>query len=315
MNNYTRGDYTADDYYYVKQMNLLIHQWDLPSVNVLGAIDDGEGHWATGYMQDNWHPTTNGHKEFLYAMPPSLFDAIAAGKPQPVRDLSKSMTLEKKNVISFTGEGTVHPFTISVRVKGSDEGQLFSFMWYSTQMSVSVNAEGKVVFGTSTADMLTSSQSINDGQWHLVTLTFYNAQRRTLLYVDGVSAGEHTGRMGCGRFTIGDADSEVSRQFSELFFWRSALSPEEVQAVCDGKMLKSSLEIYSPLSDDEKEQIVNKAQTLNEALYETYVPSGIDMVGANDAAVDANAYNIVGQRVDNTYRGIVIQSGRKTIVR
>ena len=51
MNNYTRGDFTLDDYSYVKQMNLLIHQWDVASVNTLGAIDDGTGKWATGYQQ------------------------------------------------------------------------------------------------------------------------------------------------------------------------------------------------------------------------------------------------------------------------
>ena len=38
-------------YSYVKQMNLLIHQWDVASVNTLGAIDDGTGKWATGYQQ------------------------------------------------------------------------------------------------------------------------------------------------------------------------------------------------------------------------------------------------------------------------
>ena len=63
-------------------MNLLIHEWDLPSINLLGAIDDGKGVWATGYQNgtDIYHPNTDGHREFTYAMVPSLFDAIDAGK-------------------------------------------------------------------------------------------------------------------------------------------------------------------------------------------------------------------------------------------
>ena len=37
MNNYTRGDYNDTDYSYVKRTNMLIHKWDVPSVNTLGS--------------------------------------------------------------------------------------------------------------------------------------------------------------------------------------------------------------------------------------------------------------------------------------
>jgi lysophospholipase L1-like esterase len=40
---YTRNDFTDVEYEYTRRMNLLINSWDVPSVNFLGAVDDGTG--------------------------------------------------------------------------------------------------------------------------------------------------------------------------------------------------------------------------------------------------------------------------------
>ena len=265
MNNYTRGDYNADDYYYVKQLNLLIHEWDVPSTNVLGAIDKGNGQWADGYVSDTYHQNTAGHAEFMYAMVPSLFDAIKAGKPQPVRDLAQSMTVEAGRYIHFQPEETVHPFTVTVRLKGT-EGQavLLSQSSGSQQATVRVNANGTVTYTSPTGASVTSVAAINDDQWHYVTLTSYYAQRRTILYVDKAKEGEVAERLARIE-SVSLGDETHSRQVSELSFWRSGMTPEEISAVCDGRMLKSSLEIYAPLAG--KDNMRNLAQSTNELSY------------------------------------------------
>lgn len=282
INNYTRGDYTASDYAYVKQMNLLIHEWDVPSVNVLGAIDDGKGRWATGYQRDGdaFHPNTMGHQEFFYAWTPSLFDAIYSGKPQPVRDMTKSMVLDKRSTLRFAGEKTVHPFTVSVRVKGGEAGTVFSFLHGLSKRvgKVEVDSEGHVVY-TSPADGTTvvSPSVINDGKWHTITLSHYYAQKRTLLFVDrGVK--EKSERLLLDSVTVGDNMSDVSREYSELFFWRSALSSTEVTALVAGKMLKSSLEIYAPLAEEAKNSLANLAQSMNKVEYVDASTTGIGAV-------------------------------------
>lgn len=38
VNSYGRGDFNEKDYNLVKQLNLLIHEWDLPSINSLGIV-------------------------------------------------------------------------------------------------------------------------------------------------------------------------------------------------------------------------------------------------------------------------------------
>ena len=265
MNNYTRGDYNDSDYSYVKQLNLLIHEWDVPSTNVLGAIDKGNGQWADGYVSDTYHQNTAGHAEFMYAMVPSLFDAIKAGKTQPVRDQSKSMTIEAGKTIYFEPEETVHPFTVTVRIKGT-EGQIVCLTQSSgtLQATVRVNADGTVTYTAPTGSTITSTTTINDDGWHYVTLTSYYAQRRTILYVDKAKAGEVGERLARIE-TVSLGDETNSREVNELFFWRSGMTPEEISAVCDGRMLKSSLEIYAPLGG--KNDMANLAQSTNSLSY------------------------------------------------
>ena len=265
MNNYTRGDYNNDDYYYVKQLNLLIHEWDVASTNVLGSIDKGNGQWADGYVSDTYHQNTAGHVEFMYAMVPSLFDAIKAGKPQPVRDQTKSMTIEAGKRIYFEPEETVHPFTVTVRIKGT-AGQVVSLAQAVTlqEAIVCVNEDGTVTYTAPSGSTITSTTKVNDGNWHYITLTSYFAQRRTILYVDKSKAGEVGERLSKIEVVyVGDDNN--SREVSELFFWRSGMTPEEITAVCNGKMLKSSLEIYAPLGG--VADMNNLAQSTNKLRY------------------------------------------------
>ena len=269
-NNYTRGDFDASDYEYVKQMNLLIHEWDLPSVNLLGAIDNGSGVWANGYQNgdDIYHPTTDGHREFTYAMVPSLFDAIDAGKKQPVRVIGTSYSLADKRVLEFTPEETVHPFTISFKVKGTADGIIASFANGGNATGTLKIQDGVVVYDSPLTGEIKGTVNVTDNQWHVVSLTHYYAQGRTLLYTDKVLAGELDEKLTVGKFIVGDNTFTVGREYSELFFYRSAMVQEEIDKLCDGRMLKSSLEIYAPL-DGSKSTIENLAQSMNSVTLKT----------------------------------------------
>lgn len=263
-NSYTRGDFTDADYGYIKQMNLLIHEWDLPSVNLLGAIDNGSGKWADGYQVegDIYHPTTDGHREFFYAMVPSLFDAIKAGKALPERIAGTSYTLKNASTLEFTPENTVHPFTISFKVKGNEAGVIASFTNADAEGKLRIGNAGEVIYQSPLTGEVQGTVNVTDGEWHTVSLAHYYAQGRTLLYVDKVLQGELAEKLTAGTFTLGDKTSNAERQYSELFFYRSAMNLEEVTHLHEGCMLKSSLEIYAPL-DDTKPVIDNLAQSMN----------------------------------------------------
>ena len=311
MNNYTRGDYNASDYSYVKKLNLLIHEWDVPSFNCLGAIDKGDGTWADGYVSDTYHQNTEGHYEFFCSMVPSLFDALKAGKPMPKRVTSKSMKLYEGKTVHFTPEGTTHPFTVTARVTGG-EGQVLRVRCTGGYATVSITAEGKVMLTTPTGDTLTSTRAITDANWHNITLTSYYAQKRTLLYLDRTCAGELGVRLGdVKEVELGGSN----RDASELVFWRSAMTPDEITAHCNGKMLKSSLEIYVPLSDEAP--LENLAQSTNTVTVKEDV-TGINDVQPSKAnsqllTLNCQLYNLSGQSILRTQKGVNIIGGKKVL--
>ena len=308
MNNYTRGDYNASDYKYVKDLNLLIHEWDVPSFNCLGSIDKGDGTWADGYVSDTYHQNTEGHYEFFCSMVPSLFDALKAGKAMPKRVTTKSMKLPEEKTIHFNPEGTTHPFTVSVRVKGG-QGQVFKVRCSTGEATVVFTPEGYVQLTTPAGGTLTSTRAVTDTNWHFITLTSYYAQKRTLLYLDKVSAGVLDERLGeVQEVVLGGS----ARDVSELLFWRSAMTPDEVTALCNRKMLKSSLEIYVPM--DPEGNLENTAQSTNTVR----VVVDENVVGLNRLSGAApnctSIYNISGQSLARTQRGVNIIGGKKVAV-
>ena len=51
--------------------------WDVPSVNFLGAVDDGTGKWAKGFWHDALHPNAAGHAELVRTFVPTLLPMFA----------------------------------------------------------------------------------------------------------------------------------------------------------------------------------------------------------------------------------------------
>src|SRR5262249_56045843 len=80
---YARMDFTDVEYEYTRRMNLMIDSWDVPSVNFLGAVDDGTGKWAKGFWSDSLHPNASGPAPLPTPFVPTLFDALEQGKAAP----------------------------------------------------------------------------------------------------------------------------------------------------------------------------------------------------------------------------------------
>ena len=307
-NNYPRGDFNATDYNYLKNLNLLIHQWDVASVNLLGSIDNGAGQWASGYIADNAHPNTAGHAEMFYSIVPSLVDAMAEGKPQPVRNTEASLVLEKGGTIkqlSFIPENILHPFTLAFSFKTTDTGTLASVITASGDtVRIRLNDEGKLTYKTQT-----SETALNDGVWHTVALTHYYAWGRTQLYVDGERIPRSTmisEKVVPKKFILNEfGRAPESATYRELFLFRSGMCAEEIVALHEGKMLKSSLEIYAPLDGGAEGNAIveNKAQSLNTLTLEEQQSTGVRNMILSDKDRDVKevtVYSLAGQQLFRT---------------
>ena len=269
VNCYTRADFNATDYDYIKRMNLLIHSWDVPSINVLGAIDDGSGRWAEGYEADPFHPNTDGHSEFFYAMVPSLFDAIATGKTQPERVSGTFKTISnpaENSILAYTPDGTVHPFAMTFDLRTAGSGIIGGI---ETEKGFGVleidEQSGALNYLAAGAPDIRGSLTVNDNQWHRITLTHYHAWGKTFLYVDGILEGEITEKIETSRFILSSKNAPTA-DYREWLIHRSALNEREVMAMVNDSLLKSSLDLYAPLDGQGilgEDELVNLAQTLD----------------------------------------------------
>lgn len=223
-NNYPRGDYNATDYDYVKKMNLEMHEWNIPTVNFLGALDNcqGNGQWADGYQNgdDIYHPNETGHTEFMHTFVPSLFDALAAGKSMPTRQNGEGLHLTPTETLEFSPEAAVGSYTIVVRVKTTTAG-----------MVAKLRLDG-------TAKPFALPAAAADGNWHTLVISHYQAAGQTYTYLDGKQMDKQEDKSILGEVVLGGIDMQVN----DLMFYRSALNADEVAAIETGKLLRSSLE-------------------------------------------------------------------------
>lgn len=113
-NNYPRADFNPVDYRDLCEVNLEVQQWNVTTINLFGTIDDGAGHWATGYWdgQDIYHPNQRGHDAFASAFPPSLFSALDAGKPLP-EYIATAGDENAVQSLSFVPEQDVQSYSLS----------------------------------------------------------------------------------------------------------------------------------------------------------------------------------------------------------
>lgn len=280
MNNYTRADFNDDDYSYIIRMNDEIASWDVPSVNMLGAIDDGAGHWASGYdiPTDIYHPNTAGHREFFHAMPPSLFDALASGKTLTMERTiaDEPCPIKGSSTISFVPEGTVHSFTLALTAYMNEDGVLASVACADGKtLTVSrkgsdwmLSVEGEPV---ATVAARTSRTETCDN----IMLTHNYASKTLAFVVNDVKQTSANHEFIPAKVIIGDENDKrnINRSIGEVMFYRSSMLTNNPFA--SSKLNKSSLEIYAPISSTPVEDIPNLAMSTNTISFKSTV-SGID---------------------------------------
>ena len=292
---YPRSVYTPEDYAYVRRMNVIQQQWDVPSVNFLGAIDDGKGRWSLGW--DDKHPQASGHREMFYSFVPTLFEALESGKATPVRPVNSrsfARIAGGRAPLTFTPDGVVHPFAVSVMVRAQGDGTVAAMAGSMLVAKTETRPnEGKPFEATTLVvdRAFTASLAVQNGRWayqsaggtivdsgvaadtrwHHIVLSHFTGLGETYLYVDGKLSGNVAERLESNRFVIGGpgggAGPAGPRQadYEDLFIFRSALNADEVAVLADGKLLQGSLEIYAPLTDAEfasNGSVENRAQSL-----------------------------------------------------
>lgn len=278
MNNYTRTDFTADDYDAVKRMNDEIAFWDVPSVNMLGAIDDGAGHWVKEYGIDTdiYHPNTAGHAEFFYAMVPSMMDAMASGKELTMnRTTDASYRLPEGATVEFTPDGTVHSFTLALTAELPEATLIATVPCESGNMTVARDAAGNIV--VTLPDGETLSAPASSGMNSIAVSQNY-ARKYLTLEVNGAVEAKTVVPVAPKSVAIGNPAADAAMTLGEVMFYRSSMHTSS-PFTADGRLNKSSLELYAPMSENP----VNKAMSTLPVKIVEHDLTGVEAVAAEAA--------------------------------
>ena len=233
----------------------------------------------------------------FHAFVPTLFDAMAAGKPIPTKSTAAGFARVRGNErmpLTLDVDDTMRSFGLTFSVRSDGEGTIAGIggetlanksAWVTVptrrgdrefeamtltptgqrfQATVSVQ-NGRWVYTSAGGHAVSSPLPGTDGQWHHVTVTHYVARGETDFYVDGRLVGTIDERLEPDRFVLGgagpDRSTGVSAQadYKDWMVHRAGLNRDEVMALHGGTLLQASLELYAPLADDSFE---NRAQSM-----------------------------------------------------
>ena len=169
-NNYPRADFNEVDYEDLCAVNLEVQQWDVPTINVFGTIDDGTGKWASHLWNgsDIYHPNQDGHEAMASAFPLTMWEALKAGKPLP-EYISTQGDENGVACVSFVPEGHVQSYTLSYISADTTYTEVYA----TAQQKLWQYANGQQVSVTEGIDKTIGTITIQGNNIHQVL--FYRA--------------------------------------------------------------------------------------------------------------------------------------------
>ena len=275
---YPQNLYNAEQYAYVRRMNVLLNTWDVPSVNLLGAIDDGSGHWAPGFAADDGHPNSQGHLEMYASVVPSLFDAIVAGKTEsPDWDATTGyLRLQQDPAtpapLSYTPAQEYRSLTLSLRVRTTGIGTVAAIGSGGAGATLEIRANSLVHISPAGAETSIPA-TLADGHWHDLALSYRKPTNQTLVFIDGQLKATVAGALTAGSFSVGGhggiagrASSPAQADYQDVAIYRAAWTEDEALAQSRGALQQASLDIVATLDDASLTQgapLANRAQSFS----------------------------------------------------
>ncbi|MGA0845010.1 MAG: GDSL-type esterase/lipase family protein [Luteolibacter sp.] len=275
---YPHNLYNENEYSYVRRMNLLLNTWNVPSVNFLGAIDDGKGRWASGFFADDGHPNSQGHQEMKASIVPSLFDAILAGKTEsPKWDnttgyLRLQQDLANPAPLTYIPAQEFRSLTLSLRVRTTDSGTVAAIGSGGTGATMEIRSNALVYVSPNGAETSIPA-TLTDGHWHDLALSYRNPTEQVLVFIDGQLKATVTDTLNAETFSLGGPGSIAGRtsspqlaDYQDAAIYRAAWTEDEALAQRRGSHQQASLEILATLDDPSPANgapLINRAQSFS----------------------------------------------------
>jgi lysophospholipase L1-like esterase len=174
-NNYPRADFNQVDYADLCEVNLEVQQWNVPTINLFGTIDDGAGRWAAHLWNgsDIYHPNQLGHVAMASAFPLTMWEALQAGKPLPEYICTQGDQNGVESV-SFVPEGHVQSYTLSYMSADT----IYTEVYSAAQRKLYVYANGQLISTSEELNKTVDTITIQGNNIH--QLLFYRAAMTSL---------------------------------------------------------------------------------------------------------------------------------------
>jgi len=268
---YPNDNFTQPAHYsYIKEMNMEIGAWDVPSINLLGALDNGDGQFVPGISFDLDHPADRGHRELFHSVVPSLFQALAAGHPLPAKETDPGFTAlgktgSKADVLSYIPADPLHSFTSVLEVFPRSKGVLATVLDRDGAEAVlSITAERRLVYRSARGVEKTLRTSFLDQAWHQLGVVHHGLKDETIVYIDGTPGEAVPDSLRPVQIMVGGKGS-AKADYREWMIYRAPLNPDEMKKLRSGALFQSSLEVYAPLRRESlrpNREALNLAQSL-----------------------------------------------------
>ncbi len=244
---YASNLFAPDQYRLLQDTNRWLDGLGLPLVNFLGALEDGRGHFPEELLYDPSHPGNRGHEELFYAIPPSLFPSLLAGRPLPPALSPAGPEAPgrkgKRPAAGFVPDDVMHSFSLAFAFRSGGDGPLARVD--AGEKTVEIRLESGRVRYAGTADGVLASLPAADGKWHQVVLSHRHLPGETSLYVDGVCQGAVRESLVPRCFQVAPPPGRPA-EYRDLRVYRAALTAVEAAGLARGDFCRASLELYAP---------------------------------------------------------------------
>ncbi len=237
-NCYARNSFNESDYLMICQINAIINEWPVPSINLLGAINDGHGRWAKEYDANDGHPNKFGHDEMSRTIVPTLFDALEAGKPVLYRNWTSNFMefsglQREKEILPVTLDSSVHSFAESIMFRVAGERIISSIELKKGRCTISLE-KGKIIYQSEAGSTSVPLPEEGLESWGYLTLSHNYALGETHLFVNGVEAGPVKEKLEPQAFLLGGFPQNRGNvpdklSLRDLMIYRSSLTSDEAK--------------------------------------------------------------------------------------
>ncbi|MCJ7581744.1 MAG: GDSL-type esterase/lipase family protein [Candidatus Aminicenantes bacterium] len=262
---YASDNFTEDWHYaFIKKMNLELAQWQIPGINLLGALDDGTGRFVEGITFDLDHPDSVGHEELFHSIVPGMFDKILQGIPLSNKSTSNGFfpvrRREQTTPLSYISEHPIHSYTMHFEVRSMSPGTIASILGYQGRSSQLIWLdESRFQYISADGQEHFIKTDIEGKSWNGVCISHRFIMGETRIFINGNPVFRIEEDLLPLQFILGGpgGDSpkfESSRSdYREWMVYRTALNTDEAITLHQGILLQPSLELYVPLSEPDWE--------------------------------------------------------------